>query len=243
VSEPEGAGTPPEQGGDEPLRGMRALTGTQFSAVDAIGGLRGILESTAPVLLFVVVYLASGRRLVPAVIASVGAALVALVVRAVQRLNVTPAVSGLIGALIGAAIAWLTGLAANYFLYGLLVNAAYALGTLATILAGYPLVGLVVGLFGEHGPLGGGTWEQAIAWRKDPALRRRYALATWPWVAMFVVRLVVQVPLYRSAQVAWLGTAKLAMGLPLTALVLWLSWRLVRGSAAPQDPPPTHPAP
>ena len=116
-------------------------------------------------------------------------------------------------------------------------------GTLATVVAGFPLVGLVVGLFAKNGPLGGGSWGEVVAWRADPALRRRYALATWPWVAMFVLRLVVQVPLYRSAQVAWLGTAKLVMGLPLTALVLWLSWRMVRRSAAPAAPTPERPAP
>ena len=67
------------------------------------------------------------------------------------------------------------------------------------------------------------------------ALRRTYALATWPWVAMFALRLAVQVPLYYSDDIGWLGTAKLAMGLPLTALALWISWLVVR-SARPARP-------
>ncbi len=224
-------------------RGLRALTGRQFSAADAVGGVRGVVESVAPGLLFVVVYLATGQRMVPALVASLGAALAAVVVRLVQRTPVTQAFSGLLGVLIGVVWAWRTGEAQNYFLYGLWVNVAYGVGTLATIVAGFPLVGLVVGLFHAAGPLSGGPWSRVVAWRADPALRRRYALATWPWVAMFALRLVVQVPLYRSAEVAWLGTAKLAMGLPLTALVLWLSWRLVRPTAAAAAPPRRRPAP
>jgi len=224
-------------------RGMRALAGEEFSAADAIGGWRGAVESVAPGVLFVVVYLATGQRMVPALVASLGAALVAVVVRLVQRTPVTQAFAGVLGVLIGVIWAWRTGRAQDYFLWGLWVNVAYAVGTLATILARYPLVGLVVGLFDKEGPLTGGSWGRVVAWRSDPALLRRYSLATWPWVAMFVLRLVVQVPLYRSAEVAWLGTAKLVMGLPLTALVLWLSWRLVRPSGASPEPPRTRPAP
>jgi hypothetical protein len=224
-------------------RGLRALTGEDFSASDAIGGWRGAAESVAPGVLFVVVYLAAGQRMVPALVASLGAALLAVVVRLVQRTPVTQAFSGVLGVLVGVVWAWRTGRAEDYFLYGLWVNVAYGVGTLATLIAGLPLVGLVVGLFDKHGPLGGGSWGTVVAWRSDPALRRRYALATWPWVAMFALRLAVQVPLYRSAQVAWLGTAKLAMGLPLTALVLWLSWQTVRRSAAAGEPAPTHPGP
>ncbi|WP_315097487.1 DUF3159 domain-containing protein [uncultured Cellulomonas sp.] len=219
---------------------MRALTGEQFSAADAVGGVRGVVESVAPGLLFVVVYLASGQRLTPALVAAAGAAVVAVVVRLAQRTPVTQAFSGLVGVGIGVVWAWRSGDASDYFAYGLWVNVVYLVATLASILAGWPLVGLVMGLFRAEGPLSSnGSWGAAVAWRADPALRRRYALATWPWVAMFGLRLAVQVPLYLADEVAWLGTAKLAMGLPLTALTLWLSWSLVRGSAGlPARPRP-----
>ena len=243
MSDAEGAGAP--RPADEPTpgggRGLRALTGQEFSASDAIGGWRGAAESVAPGVLFVVVYLVAGQRVMPALVASLGAALAAVAVRLVQRTPVTQAFSGVLGVLVGVVWAWRTGRAEDYFLYGLWVNVAYGVGTLATIVAGFPLVGLVVGLFDNRGPLTGGSWGRVVAWRSDRGLVRRYALATWPWVGMFALRLVVQVPLYRSAEVAWLGTAKLVMGLPLTALVLWLSWRLVRRSAAPAATPPTRP--
>lgn len=222
----------PEEGG---LRGMRALTAEEFSAADAVGGVRGVVESVAPGLLFVVVYLATGQSLTPALVAAAGAAVLAVVVRLVQRTPVTQAFSGLLGVGIGVVWAWRTGDASDYFAYGLWVNGLYLVGTLATILVGWPLVGLVMGLFTKGGPLSGGPWSAAVAWRSDRALRRTYALATWPWVAMFALRLAVQVPLYYSDDIGWLGTAKLAMGLPLTALALWISWLVVR-SARPARP-------
>jgi len=217
----------PEEGG---LRGMRALTAEEFSAADAVGGVRGVVESVAPGLLFVVVYLATGQDLTPALVAAAGAAVLAVIVRLVQRTPVTQAFSGLLGVGIGVVWAWRTGDASDYFAYGLWVNGVYLVGTLASILVGWPLVGLVMGLFTKGGPLSGGPWSAAVAWRSDRALRRTYSLATWPWVAMFAVRLAVQVPLYYSDDIGWLGTAKLAMGLPLTALALWISWMLVRST-------------
>jgi hypothetical protein len=202
------------------------------------------VESVAPGLLFVVVYLATGQDLKPALIAAGAAAVVAVVVRLVQRTPVTQAFSGLLGVGIGVFWAWKTGDANNYFAYGLWVNVAYFLATLLSIVVGWPLVGLVMGLFRPEGPLSStGSWAAAVAWRDDPALRRRYALATWPWVALFGVRLAVQVPLYYASATGWLGTAKLAMGLPGTALALWISWTLVRGSTAVPAQTRPHPAP
>lgn len=224
-------------------RGLRAINAEQFSVAEAVGGVRGLVESVAPGLLFVVVYLVAGQRLMPALVAAGAAALVAVVVRLVQRTPATQAFSGLLGVGIGVVWAWRSGEAQDYFAYGLVTNAVYFVGCLASVVAGWPVVGLVAGLLRADGPLGGGPWSGVAAWRSDRGLRRRYAWATWAWVAMFAARLAVQVPLYLSAEVAWLGTAKLAMGLPLTALVLWVSWLLVRGSGAARAParPPAAP--
>lgn len=68
------------------------------------------------------------------------------------------------------------------------------------------------------------------AWRREPVMRR-YMMATWLWVALFGIRLAVQVPLYLGTEVAWLGAARLAMGIPLWALTLWGTWILVRRPA------------
>ena len=53
------------------------------------------------------------------------------------------------------------------------------------------------------------------------------------WSALFLLRLAVQLPLYLAGAVVALGVARTAMGLPLFALGLWLTWLMVRRPAAP----------
>lgn len=229
--------TGPDRDAAGGLRGFRALAGDDFSFAEAVGGVRGLVESTAPGLVFVVVFL-TAHRLDAALIASSAVALLAVAVRLVQRTPVTQAVSGLLGVGVGVLWAWWTGRAENYFVGGLLLNAAWLVGLLVSLAARWPLVGVVVSAVrGED-----------MSWRTDPDLdhlRRRYRWASWLWVAMFGLRLAVQVPLYLQGAdaVGWLGTARLAMGLPLFALTLWLTWLLVGSREARADRPDRHPTP
>ncbi|MCG2798663.1 MAG: DUF3159 domain-containing protein [Cellulomonas sp.] len=223
-----------------PRTGVRALSGEQFSIVESIGGVRGLVESIAPGLLFVVVFLVTGQRVVPAVVAAGAAALAAVVIRLLQRTPLTQALSGVLGVGIGVVWALASGRAENYFAWGLWTNVFYLVGTAVSVLVGWPVVGVLVGLFEADGPLGGGSWAAVGAFRSDRVLRRRATWATWLWVAVFGARLAVQVPLYLASQVAWLGTAKLVMGVPLFALALWFSWVLVRPAPAREQPRP-HP--
>lgn len=212
---------------------MRQLAGEDFSLAEAIGGVRGLIESVAPGLVFVVVYVLSGQELVPPLIASLAVALVLVVARLVAGTPVTQALGGVIGVLIGVLWAWRSGQAQDYFAFGLWTNAAYAAALLVSVLVRWPAVGIVVALLRQEG----------FGWRTDPAQRprlRRYTAATWLWIALFAARLAVQVPLYLDASTAWLGTARLVMGVPLWALALWVTWLLVRerpAPATPQDPP------
>ena len=84
-----------------------------------------------------------------------------------------------------------------------------------------PLVGEIVSrLDGEDG-----------RWREDPGRVRTFARASALWAGLFLVRLAVQLPLYLAGAVVALGVARTAMGLPLFALGLWLTWWLVRRPA------------
>ncbi|WP_265521389.1 DUF3159 domain-containing protein [Oerskovia flava] len=222
---------------DGTARGVRALTAERFSLAETIGGVRGLVESVAPGLVFVVVYTVT-RELSPALWSSVAVALVAVGARLVQRTPMTQAFGGLLGVGIGVLWAWRSGEAQDYFAWGLWVNAIYLVAMLVSILVRWPVVGLVVealrsGWSGGSGevPEGGvvaALRRWAATWREDPVRMRRYAVATWLWVGMFAVRLAVQLPLYLQAEVGWLGTARLVMGIPLWAFVLWLTWVLVR---------------
>lgn len=216
-------------------RGLRAAIGDDFSFADAIGGVRGLVESTAPGLVFVVVYVAT-RALTASLVASLAVAVVAVLVRLVQRTPVTQALSGVLGVGIGVVWAWWTGRAQDYFAGGLLANAGYLLAMLISLAVRWPAVGVVVALLrGE-----------SMSWRTDPDKaheRRRFVWATWVMAAVFALRLAVQLPLYWGADVAALGAAKLAMGVPLFAVALWVTWLLVaspgaRAERRDQPPPP-----
>lgn len=220
------APTDVEPGTDPAGRGLRQLDADRFDVLASVGGVRGMVETVLPGVVFVVLFVIT-RDLVPSLVASVGVAVVAAVARLIGRTPVTQAVSGLLGVGIGAVWAWRTGEAADYYRWGLYVNLAWALGVLVSIMVRWPVVGVVVSLLFGRG----------FGWREDPALRRRYVLASWLWVAAFTLRLVVQVPLYLDAQVGWLGTARLVMGLPMWALVLWITWLLVRRRGEPEGQP------
>lgn len=221
-------------------QGLSALAGEEFSFAEAIGGVRGLVESTTPGLVFVVVFLVT-RDLTPALVASLAAAAAAVVLRLAQRTPTTQAFSGVAGVAIGALWAWRTGEAQDYFTWGLWVNLGWVLATLVSVLLRWPAVGVVVSF----------VRGQDMSWRtaRGPAaahLRRRYTWATWLWVGVFGGRLAVQVPLWLQGEeaVGWLGTARLAMGVPLFAVGLWLTWLLVASPAAraeQEDQPPSPP--
>lgn len=220
-----------------PARGVRVLTAEEFSVADAVGGWRGMVESALPGLVFVVMFLLT-RDLTWSIVASVAVAVVAVVGRLVQRTPLTQAFSGLLGVGIGVVWAWRTGEAQDYFAWGLAVNAAWVTGTLISILARWPAVGVLVSLLRG----------QDMSWRTDPQaadLRRRYRWATWLWVGVFGARLAVQLPLYLQGEdaVGWLGTAKLAMGVPLFALGLWITWLMVAPRAGGAGHPDRRPSP
>lgn len=190
------------------------LDSEEFDLRQAVGGVRGLIESVAPGVVFVVLFVAT-RNLKWSIIAAVALALVAITMRLIGRTPLTQAISGLGGILIGAAWAWRTGEAQDFYVWGLFVNAAFALVTIGSILLRRPLVGFFVKAFSP------GSTEV-------PGAERIFRIATWLWAGAFLARLAVQIPLYLASEVGWLGTARVLMGVPLWALVLWFTWLLVR---------------
>ncbi|MGX5694680.1 DUF3159 domain-containing protein [Agromyces soli] len=192
----------------------------------AIGGVRGILEALLPGLVFLVTYSSltsfahfdPQAALVPALVASVGLALVFTVLRLVAKSQPTQAIAGLVGVLASAGLSLWTGRAEDNYVLGFWTNAAYALGLTISLLVRWPLIGLIVGFLMNDG----------VAWRAD---RRKYRAAqflTLVWIGMFVARLAVQLPFYFAGNVEALGATRLLMGVPLYALLLVFSWLVVR---------------
>jgi hypothetical protein len=184
----------------------------------AVGGIRGIIESIVPGIAFLAIYLPT-RNLLLAVLVPAFVALVLVVIRAGARSSMSSAVTGAVLLAITAVLTLITGRAVNNFVPGILINAGGFIVMLGSILIRWPLIGFIVGvLFGD-----------TETWRKDTAKRRILTTATWLWVALFAIRLAIEVPLYFADNVAALGIVRLITSVPLYAVCLWATWLLVRG--------------
>lgn len=186
--------------------------------LNALGGKKGLIDSGLPSLVFLIVFNLSGKNITSAIYAAIGLSIVLTFIRVVKRETVQHAFSGLIGVGVCAFIARRSGNAADFYLPGLWINAGYALLYAITNLFKWPLLGVVLGpILGEN-----------LLWRKDPARLKAYTKAGWLWVGMFVARLIVQYPLYKSGNINLLGTARLLMGYPLFILTAWGTWLILR---------------
>ncbi|HWH26987.1 MAG TPA: DUF3159 domain-containing protein [Pseudolysinimonas sp.] len=199
----------------------------------AVGGIRGLVETIVPGLAFLVIYTTT-KNLPLSVIAPFGLALVFIVVRAVQRQPVMPAVSGAIGIALSAGLALLTNNASNNFVPGFIINAVALLVMLISLTVRRPLIGALVGLL---------TGDSH--WRQDRAKFRVAVVATVLWAILSGLRLAVQLPLYFAHAPDALAATKLLMGVPLYAGLLWVTWLLVRTawrSADDEAPDSSEPA-
>jgi intracellular septation protein A len=184
--------------------------------MDAVGGPLGIAETSLPPVAFAAVYGFTGTN--TAAIVAVAVGLVFALARLVRRETPRHALTGLVGIGFAAFVAARSGKAENFFLPGLLANAAYAIALLTSVAIRRPLIGYIVGQLDGEG----------TAWREEPLRVRAFMRASLMWAALFVLRLAVQLPLYLAGAVGALGVARTAMGIPLFALGLWLTYRLVR---------------
>lgn len=196
----------------------RETTERGLDLVEAMGGRHGIAESGLPALVFVVAYTVSGSDLTVAIWSAVALGVVATVVRLIRRETLQFAFAGLAGVALAAFVAGRTGRAEDFFLPGLLLNAGYAAAYAISILVRWPLIGVIVGAL-----LGEGT-----AWRKNRDEVRLYSKASWIWVGVFLSRLAVQLPLYLAGSLVALGIARTAMGIPVFALGVWLTYLVLR---------------
>lgn len=197
----------------------RVAPGERPTAADlwaAVGGVRGLVESLLPGFLFLMVF-AITQEVAPSVLVPVGIAVLFVLIRAVTRSPILPAVVGLVGIALSAGLALATGRAEENFLLGFVINAVWITALLVSLAIRRPLIGVITALL---------TGD--AEWRADSAKRTVLTVTTWLWVGLFALRLGVQVPLYLAEQATALAATKLLMGVPLYAAVLWVTWLMVR---------------
>jgi hypothetical protein len=190
----------------------------------SLGGPQGIADSSLPALAFVIAYTVGGNEIGLAAWVAIGVGALMAAVRITRREPLQFVLAGFVGVALAAFIADRTGRAEDFFLPGLLLNAAYASAYLVSIVIRWPLLGVIVG------PITG----EGLSWRNDPERLRQYSRASWIWVGVFTLRLAVQLPLYLAGAVLALGIAKTAMGLPIFLIAIWLSYLVLRGESEPR---------
>jgi len=182
-----------------------------------------------PSLVFVVAYTLSyspstGEANLPLSLAlSVGIAAIFTLARLIARSAPSSAIAGLVGTLVAAALALFTGRGEDNFVLGFFTNGAYGSAFLISVMVGWPLIGLIAGFLTNVG----------TTWRQDRRQRRISAWLSLMWAGLFFLRLAVQLPLYfasnaDASNVIALGYAKLAMGIPLFAPALVVTYLVAR---------------
>ena len=185
--------------------------------IGAFGGKKGLIDSGVPSIIFLITFNIR-KDLQEALFAAIAVSAVLTIIRLAMKDTIQHAISGFVGILICAWFANRTGNPSDLYIPKLLTNLGYGTLYLITNLAGWPILGLMLGpILGEN-----------LAWRKNPARKRAYIQAGWLWVAMFFTRIAVQYPIYRSGNVNLLGTVNLAMGYPLFIATAYGSWLILK---------------
>ncbi|RKR90945.1 uncharacterized protein DUF3159 [Micromonospora pisi] len=191
---------------------------------EQLGGWRGMVESSIPVLVFVLVNVLAELR--PALISSLAVALAIAAIRLVQRRPIRHAVNGLFGLGVGAFIAYRSGDSKDFYLPGILYGIAVGVALLVSAAVRQPLVGWVWSVFAA-----GGKSE----WRHDPRLVRTFVWLTVLWGVVWLAKVGVQAALYLADQDTALGVARLALGYPpyllLLAITVWTVRRVTRDAS------------
>jgi hypothetical protein len=184
---------------------------------EQMGGMVGFISASIPVAVFVIVNIAASMW--PAIWSAVGVAVLIAVWRIVRKEQLMPAVSGIFGVAIAAFIAYRTGEAKGFFLYGIWVAGGFGLAFLVSMIVRWPLVGVIWSTLNGHG----------FGWRSDKKSRLYYDIATLVFTLVFASRVVVQQWLYNADETTLLGIARLAMGYPLTIVAFLVAiWAVSR---------------
>ncbi|MPY77508.1 MAG: DUF3159 domain-containing protein [Actinophytocola sp.] len=176
--------------------------------LEQMGGITGMVYSAIPVIVFVIAN--SLGNLTIGIWSALASAVLITIVRLARKETLQPAISGFFGVAIAAFIAYRTGEARGFFLWGIWVSLVYGGVFVASVVVRWPLVGVAWNLLNGTG----------MAWRKDKPSVRAYDIATLACSVVFLARFIVQRWLYAENLTGWLAFTKIAMGLPLFGLAL-----------------------
>ncbi|MET7642020.1 DUF3159 domain-containing protein [Streptomyces sp. NPDC005438] len=208
---PEGRGADPENR-DESPEDSRAVT--EAALFEAFGGVRGLVETTVPGLVFIGIYTVNKDIHLAAIAALVLSGVLALS-RLVQRATLKHAFSGVFGVAFGVLFAMMTGNAKDFYLPGMLYTLGLAVAYLATAAAGVPLLGLVLGP----------VFKENMSWRtRNPGRKEAYTKASYAWGSILMAKCLILFPLYFWGDPTEFGWVSVALKVPPFLLAVYLTW-------------------
>lgn len=198
---------------------------TEAALLEAFGGLRGMIETVLPGLLFVTIFTVN-KNLTVSAVSALAVSLVLAVSRLVQRGTVKHAFSGVFGVAFGVVFAMFTGNAKDFYLPGMIYTLGLALAYIVTTLGGVPLMGLILG------PI----FKENLSWRtRNPGRKKAYARSSWAWGLILLAKCAILFPLYWWADTTSLGWILVGLKIPPFLLAVWLTWVFLAKAPAPID--------
>jgi hypothetical protein len=200
---------------------------------EQLGGVRGLIESSLPVLMFVLLNVVLGSAvlglekqtaLYGAIAGSVISALAIGGFRLARKQPVRHAVNGLFGIALGAYFAWRTGDAKNFYLPGILLTFGQAAVLLLSVVVRKPLIGYVWGIMANKGHQD---------WFGNARLFRTFQWLTLVWVASLSLRAGIQYYLWAQGEANALGIVRILISWPIYAATFaYTAWAIHRVTSA-----------
>jgi hypothetical protein len=221
----------PAEEEDEPFPSLSEQVSEQ------LGGVRGLIESSIPVLVFVVLNVLLGasftglekrHALYWAIGGSVASAVAIGVYRLIQKQPVRHAVNGVFGIAVGAYLAYKSGNARDFYLPGILLTLGEVVLCLVSVVFRKPLIGFVWGVLAN-----GGKHD----WLQNKKLLGTFQWVTLVWAGSLFVRAGVQGWLYLANEANAIGVVRILISWPIYAatfvFTIWAVRRVTHPAGVP----------
>ncbi|GGO54782.1 membrane protein [Streptomyces daqingensis] len=215
---------PASDSGTQPDGAAAPRAVTEAALFEAFGGVRGLVETTVPGLVFITMFTIN-KDIHAAALTALALSAVLGVFRLIRRDTVKHAFSGVFGVAFGVIFAMMTGDAKAFYLPGMLYTLGLALAYIITAAAGVPLLGLVLGP----------VFKENLSWRKrNPGRKKAYTKASYAWGFILLGKCAILFPMYfAGADATRFGWVTVALKIPPFLLAVYLTWIFLAKAPAP----------
>lgn len=190
---------------------MTSIIRDLFDEINKIKSSKGI-DVVLPPLVFTVFNLIVDLKF--AIFGAIVSSLCIIVYRAITKKNVLFAITGLLGVLLAALIAYLSDNASNFYLTKLFSGSILLLGLVSSVIFKFPLTMLLSHL--------SKNWP--IKWYRRKDIYPAYLEVTYIWILFMVLRLMVISVFLVKANLIGITIINLLLGFPFTLTILSLSY-------------------